>query len=271
MNPPITETNQITEGVMSSAPPSPYAAAEHALSRGNMKEGRRLITVALAQSPLPAGDWTRLQDIRTWPDAWLVAAIRNDPPDEEALDELAARHWKSLFGRCRLVALNRDDACDLAQEAWVRVLKSRHRLNPEKNFPAYLATIAMNLWRDRYRSERRAGALSEHRRASLDLELTDSEGESVVLGDSLPDLNVLEAEKQSRLMLDIDEALGRLSPLLREVIVARFLGGESAAEIGRRHVRTEQTITGWLRQGIEELKSHLLERRETVGRKPNHE
>jgi DNA-directed RNA polymerase specialized sigma24 family protein len=57
--------------------------------------------------------------------------------------------------------------------------------------------------------------------------------------------------------LDIDDALGRLTPLLREVLVARFIAGESCAEIGRRHGRTEQTVSGWVREAVREMKLHL--------------
>jgi RNA polymerase sigma factor (sigma-70 family) len=79
----------------------------------------------------------------------------------------------------------------------------------------------------------------------------------VVLADVLPDLNALDAEQQALLRLDIDQALAQLSPLLREVLVARFIGGESCAEIGRRHDRTEQTVSGWVREAIRQMKLQL--------------
>ena len=36
-------------------------------------------------------------------------------------------------------------ALDLAQEAWRRVLRTRHSLKPGGNFPGYLCTIATNI------------------------------------------------------------------------------------------------------------------------------
>jgi hypothetical protein len=44
---------------------------------------------------------------------------------------------------------------------------------------------------------------------------------------------------------------------LRDVLLARYLDDESAAEIGRRYGRTEQTITGWLRQAIRQVREPL--------------
>src|SRR5262245_37046661 len=81
-------------------------------------------------------------------DSWLIERIRQDPPDSAALDELVSRYWKELYGRCHVLTLNPDKARDLAQDAWCRVLRARHSLKPDGNFPAYLVTIATNLWRD---------------------------------------------------------------------------------------------------------------------------
>jgi RNA polymerase sigma factor (sigma-70 family) len=202
--------------------------------------------------------------VETRSDSELVAAIRGDPPDEEALDELARRHWKALFARCQLMTLNREQAADVAQEAWCRLLRSRGKLRPDGNFAAYLGTIALNLWRDRCRAETRAEGMAERRIASLEASVIDIDGDAVSLSNAIPDLHALEAEQQARLMLDIDEALERLSPVLRSVLVARFLVGESCAEIGRRHGRTEQTISGWIRQGALEMKLYLQESRCTT-------
>jgi RNA polymerase sigma factor (sigma-70 family) len=237
------------------------AAARLALEAGDANEARRLIDAALAVDDSPDGvkEWTRLRDVTGWPDPWLVAAVRRDPPDEASLDALVDRYWKDLFARCRLLTMNPDKAADLAQEAWCRVLKARRALKPEGNFPAYLSTVATNLWRDLHRLARRAGPMGEHRLSSLDSVLPVGEGETVYLKDAVPDLNSLEGERRRLLRLEIDQALGRLSPHLREVVVARYFIGESCAEIGLRHGRTEQTVSGWVRQGIRELKVYLEE------------
>ena len=204
-------------------------------------------------------DWTQLRDVAAWPDARLVAAVRRDPPDVAALDALAERHWKPLFGRCYLLTLNHDKANDLAQQAWCRVLRARHGLKPGGNFPAYLMTTAANIWRDLHRWSRRAGPMAAEKLASLEESLSTQDDDSIVLADVLPDLNSLQAVEQIALKLDIDRALERLTPRLREVLVARFLTGESCAEIGLRCGRTEQTVSGWVREAIREMKLHLEE------------
>jgi len=235
------------------------AAARFALDCGEVLEARRLVDEAstTGASARFADEWTQLRDVTAWPDSWLIAAVRRDPPDVEALDALANRFWKPLFGRCQLLTVNLQKAGDLAQEAWCRVLRARRTLKPGGNFPAYLATIATNLWRDAYRSARRAGPMADHRLESLDAAHPNDDGEGGALVDRIPDLKMLSPEEQTQLAMDIDMALEHLTPQLREVLVARFITGESCAEIGRRYGRTEQSISGWVRQALREMKLHL--------------
>jgi RNA polymerase sigma factor (sigma-70 family) len=195
--------------------------------------------------------------IAEWPDARLLAAIRAEPPDVSALDALVARYWKSLYARCTLLTANRETASDLAQETWCRVLRARRGLDPHGNFPAYIARIATNIWRDWSRSSRRAGPLADHRLASLDAELGLGDGDTVLLRDALSDLDALPPEEQVALRLDVDRVLARLSPRAREVLVSRYIDGDSAAEIGTRLGRTEQTITSWIREAIREIRQQL--------------
>jgi len=101
--------------------------------------------------------------------------------------------------------------------------------------------------------------MSEERLASLDQPLSLEDADDAVLLDVLPDLNSLREEEQTLLKLDIDRALERLTPHLREVLIARFIAGESCAEIGVRYKRTEQTVSGWVRQAIRELKLYFEE------------
>jgi RNA polymerase sigma-70 factor, ECF subfamily len=237
------------------------AAVLLALDCGEAAEARRLIAEARAADAFAAhsDEWAQVLDVNAWSDQWLIAAVRRDPPDVAALDVLADRYWKPLFGRCRMLTLKQEEASDLAQQAWCRVLRARQTLKPGGNFPAFLMTIATNLWRDSRRSARRAGPLAEHRMASLEAAFPTEDGESAMLGDTLPDFKSLRAHEQKLLALDLDQALAQLTPLLRDVLVSRVLAGESGAEIGRRYGRTEQTISAWVRQAIRGMKRHLEE------------
>jgi RNA polymerase sigma-70 factor (ECF subfamily) len=236
-------------------------AALLALEFGNVVEARRLVVEAASADPsaAEANEWQRVGNVSEWRDGWLIAAVRCDSPDEAALDELVERHWKPLFARCHMLTLNHEKAKDLAQDVWRRVLRARQSLKPGGNFPAYLATIATNLWRDAHRAATRAGPMADGRIESLDSVRSGDEDSAVTLADVLPDLKALRAEDQKLLALDIDHALERLSPLLRDVVVSRFIAGESCAEIGKRYRRTEQTVSGWVRQALREMKDYFVD------------
>jgi RNA polymerase sigma factor (sigma-70 family) len=235
------------------------AAAPPALKHGEAAHAGRMRAGAKSIEPPGAltGGWTGSRDVSSWPDSRLIDATRRDPPDAAALDALVARYWKALFARCQLLTLNEQKASDLAQEAWCRILRARRNLKPDGNFFAYLAMTATNLWRDEIRSARRAGPLAKGRLISLDAAQQAEDGEAPVLAEVLPDPKTISESDQLRLKMDIDQALGALTPLLRDALVSRYVTGESCAEIGRRYGRTEQTVNGWVREAIQVMRRHL--------------
>ncbi len=192
-----------------------------------------------------------------WSDAQLISSVCCDPPDEEALGVLVNRYWRELFAHCQMLTLNRERANDLAQSTWYRFLRARQGLKPDGSLSAYLATIATNLFRDSYRSARRAGPIADYRLESLDAVRSNDDGEQVLLIETVADTKSSQQQEEMLLAIDIDRALEQLTPQLREVIVARFINGESCAEIGFRYSRTEQTISGWVRQALQQMKTYL--------------
>src|SRR5262249_37618381 len=155
------------------------------------------------KAPQAALSLSESGDETSWPDAQLIAAVRQEPPDEAALDALVRRYWNRLCSYCYILTVNTHQAADLAQDTWRRVLRARGALKPDGNFPAYLNTIAANLWRDHHRAARRAGPMAENRMASLDSSLSE-EGDST-MADTLPDLNSLNEHEQRLLAMDLDQ------------------------------------------------------------------
>jgi RNA polymerase sigma-70 factor (ECF subfamily) len=160
-----------------------------------------------------------------------------------------------------MLTVDADSANDLAQDSWLRVLRARHSIEPGGNFQAYIIAIATNLWRDKNRSAVRAGPVADSRMASLDAPVAADEGESLPLISVVADPHTLSADDQILLEMDLDNALNRLEPRLRDVLISRFITGESAAEIGQRYGRTEQSITGWIREATVQMKIYLGDER----------
>jgi RNA polymerase sigma-70 factor (ECF subfamily) len=198
-------------------------------------------------------------DVASWPDAWLLSAVRCEPPDMRALDALVKRYWKSLHLRCQVLALNGDEASDLAQETWARVLRARRTLQPDGNFGGYIATIATNICRDMHRMKCRSGLLASHLLLPLDRAIQTSAGDRVVIADVVGDGRAPAHEEAIALRIDMDRALERLEPRLRDVLLSRCVDGESAASIGLRYGRSAQTVTSWVRQASREMRYHLAD------------
>jgi RNA polymerase sigma-70 factor (ECF subfamily) len=193
----------------------------------------------------------------TWPDSWLISAVCGDEVDDTALQVLVDRHWRALYGRCERLTLDPERARDLAQETWTRLLRARTMLRPDGNFAGYVTTIATNIWRDQNRSHSRAAALADHRLLPLDAPSSTDDDDSVALGETVADVHGHSSEEALNLKLDVDRALSRLTPHLREVLIARYVDGESAATIAERFDRTQQTITAWLRQAAGEMREYF--------------
>ena len=192
-------------------------------------------------------------------DAEIISLVRDDPPDEAALNMLVERYWGPLFARCKMLTSNREKALDLAQSAWCRLLRNRRALRPDGNVLAYLTTIATNLFRDSYRAARRAGPMADYQLESLNAPCPHEDDEASPLAEFVADLKTLLPEEQTLMAIDIDGALAHLTPQMRDVLVSRFIDGESCAEIGVRYGRTEQTISGWIREALRQMKTHLEE------------
>jgi hypothetical protein len=58
---------------------------------------------------------------------------------------------------------------------------------------------------------------------------------------------------------------------MRDVLVSRFIAHESCAEIGQRYGRTEQSVSGWVRKAIQEMKVFLAESGSASLRKESHD
>ena len=68
---------------------------------------------------------------------------------------LIDRYQTPLYTLCRKLTSNRDDADDLFQDTWVKVMKYIGQCNPERKFSTWLYTICVNRYRDRYRKRKR--------------------------------------------------------------------------------------------------------------------
>jgi RNA polymerase sigma factor, sigma-70 family len=76
-------------------------------------------------------------------DSLLVSQLKEG--DIRAFEELYERYSAKLYNSVSLILYNKDIAKDITQSSFLTIWEKRAMLDPEKNFPAYLYTIARNL------------------------------------------------------------------------------------------------------------------------------
>lgn len=64
------------------------------------------------------------------------------------IDDYIRLYGKRLFGLCMTLCRNRDDAEDLYQETWLKVLSHIHKFDETKEFEPWAARICVNTYRN---------------------------------------------------------------------------------------------------------------------------
>lgn len=166
------------------------------------------------------------------------------------LDELIVRYQHRLLRYLLYLTGNREQAEDLFQEVWMRVLVRGSQYNGQARFETWLFTIARNLLID----QRRKRTMS-----SLD-ELFETGGDDdrpmafeIVDGDPTPFDHFVNLEDRER----IAAALLQLDTLHREVLVLRFHEELSLEEIAKVTRAPLSTVKSRLYRGLAMIKPKL--------------
>jgi len=154
------------------------------------------------------------------PDEDLLARCRAQDP--AGLAGVVARHGDRVYRALVLIVKDPEDARDLAQETFVRFVRSLDSYRGDASLKSWLLRIATNLALNRLRDrERRGDALS-----------LDALPEALAPGAPLE--HGPEEVALRRLAMDeVKRFVDGLSPPLRAVAVLRFLEEQSYEEIAR--------------------------------------
>ena len=156
----------------------------------------------------------------------LQSAQRGDPG---AIEELYRRHWRQAYRAAYLVTRDAHAAEDIAQEAFMGAIRVLDRFDRARPFAPWLHRIVTN----RALDWARAHALRR-----------PAEGETELLA---------APEARSDLSDDLAEAIGRLAPDQRAVIVLRYLLEHTPGEIAEMLELPRGTVNSRLRRALDEL------------------
>jgi RNA polymerase sigma factor (sigma-70 family) len=181
------------------------------------------------------------------PDAQLVEkCIRGNGP---AWEELVRRHARRVHNLCYRFTGNSTEAEDLTQEVFLRIFRTLPSYQSAQGaFPTWLTSVTRNLLVDHYRRTRRDRMTDSIEDAMPVLEEKHS-------GARTPD-RLAEAVELSQ---QLQRALGRLSPELREAVILRDLQSLEYNEIQGVLQVPEGTVKSRINRGRTELARILKE------------
>ena len=177
----------------------------------------------------------------------LLAAVRTG--DMDSLGALVLRWEQPLYRFVYRMLPRADDARDICQETFLRVLKKADRFRSGSRFSTWMYQIALNLTRDQLRRKRRWGLLIAE---GQELNEAASPFDSGVGGD--PSMSAEQSERR----LAVQRALGRIPPEQREVLVLKEFEGLKFREIAEILDCPESTVKSRMYYGLNGLKNALV-------------
>ncbi len=204
------------------------------------------------------GAWHQFLPLSQWTDERLVEAAQTG--NQDAFAELVRRYQSKVYNLALRYTNDSETAMDIAQDAFVRAWQMLPKFRGESNFYTWLYRITMNLCIDRHR---RALVRGEPQKVSLEdlvierQRFEDSEEEADLWWEEAetgePEAEVLRQEMREKVW----EAVQKLPPLLRQVILLREYEGLSLHEIAKITGSNVGTVKSRLYQARQHLKKLL--------------
>ena len=184
-------------------------------------------------------------------DGELVAAFRAG--DVDAFERLVRRHQKAMLNVAFRMLGNYEEACEVAQDAFVAAYKGLASFRGEARFTTWLTTITLNQARNRLEH-----LASRRRREAYSLD-TPPPGR-----DDQPPLDppsgapsALDLLEERAIRRRVEKCIESLPPDFREVLILRDLRDHSYEEIGAMLKVREGTVKSRLFRAREGVKDCL--------------
>ena len=120
----------------------------------------------------------------------------------ERLSEVYEEYHRYIYHLCLKLTRNTAEAEDLMQEVWVKVVRYEANVDEVEHIKAWLTTITMNTFRDRYRKNVRRSKYMMHQPETLDVPVLDLVPNNEISTEELVEKDVIRKlvqEKMSQL------------------------------------------------------------------------
>jgi RNA polymerase sigma-70 factor (ECF subfamily) len=180
------------------------------------------------------------------PDSQLVQQCLQG--DDLAWEKLVRLHTRRIYNICYRFTSQRHEAEDLTQEVFLRIYRTLGKFQSEQGaFTTWMTIVTRNLLIDHHRRTKR-DRITDSMEDAPQVETKRAPG-------PLPDQAALASELSDQ----VQRALAKLSPDLREAVILRDLQGIEYSEIQRILGVPEGTVKSRINRGRIELAKRLEE------------
>jgi RNA polymerase sigma-70 factor (ECF subfamily) len=172
----------------------------------------------------------------------VARGLRKRNPD--LIEALIERYQYRLFRYLISLTGNRQDASDMFQETWIRILERGHQYNGKWKFESWLFTIARNLVIDKMRRQPKSVSLEQVPDSMLEIPERNRADEA----------QAVKPLAQSETSERVQAAMQQLSPASREALVLRFQEELPLDEISRITAAPLSTVKSRIYRGLEMLR-----------------
>lgn len=174
--------------------------------------------------------------------------------NKAAFEEIVIRYEQKVYQLAYRLSNNRDDASDLAQEAFIKVYRYLGQWRGQAAFSTWLYRIVTNTFLDEVRKRKRRPLVA----MSLDATIPTEDGEIIrefPSDDADPEQEYLQRELQQVLQA----ALAGLAPDYRAVLTLRDIQGHTYEEIAEITELNLGTVKSRISRARAALRKKLLE------------
>jgi RNA polymerase sigma factor (sigma-70 family) len=167
------------------------------------------------------------------------------------MESLYTEYNRYIYHLCLKLTRNKAEAEDLMQEVWLKVVRYESSIQEVDHLKAWLTTICMNTFRDRYRKNVRRSKHVAHQPEGLDVSLLD-----LIPSDEAGAPEILEQQDVSVM---IRHKISELDSIYRTTILYFYVHQLSLIEIAEAMKVSIGTVKSRLFRGKQRLKDMLLE------------
>ena len=189
-------------------------------------------------------------DERKW-----IHSIQNG--NKQYLQDIAEKYYDDIFRFCAFQTGSREDACDMAQETFLRFIRYVESYR-DRNLKGYLLTIAANVCRDFLAAKAKEASLL----TAPELDGLDGD-KNLLKGYPEEAVDIVDMRTPERQAVDIDRnerlfaALSGLPAMQREAVLLYYISELKYREIARLTGVSVSTVKSRVRQGVDKLQAAL--------------